>query len=152
MSAIFQGLITQGSEDKIKTFSNIQKHRSLPFPCPLRKKKMFSSTTGGIQLWIRYYLCSGYACISVSKSEVQLPAAQKPIRRPVKVTQSCPTLCNSWIIESMEFFRPSILEWVAVPFFRGSSQPRDQTYVSRIAGGFFTSWATREAHFKETED
>jgi len=38
-----------------------------------------------------------------------------------------------------------ILEWVAFPFFRGSSQPRDRTHVSRIAGGFFTSWATREA-------
>ena len=32
-----------------------------------------------------------------------------------------------------------ILEWVAFPFSRGSSQPRDQTQVSRIAGGFFTS-------------
>ena len=39
-----------------------------------------------------------------------------------------------------------ILEWVAVLFFRGSSQPRDQTQVSRIAGGFFTVWAPREAH------
>ena len=39
----------------------------------------------------------------------------------------------------------SILEWVAFPFSRGSSQPRDRTQVSRIAGGFFTSWATREA-------
>ena len=37
------------------------------------------------------------------------------------------------------------LEWVAFPFSRGSSQPRDQTQVSCIAGGFFTSWATREA-------
>ena len=32
-----------------------------------------------------------------------------------------------------------------VPYSRGSSQPRDQTQVSCIAGGFFTSWATREA-------
>ena len=32
-----------------------------------------------------------------------------------------------------------ILEWVAIPFSRGSSQPRDQTQVSHIAGGFFTS-------------
>ena len=31
-----------------------------------------------------------------------------------------------------------ILEWVAVPFARGSSQPRDQTQVSCIAGRFFT--------------
>ena len=32
-----------------------------------------------------------------------------------------------------------ILEWVAIPFFRGSSQPRGQTQVSCIAGGFFTT-------------
>ena len=38
-----------------------------------------------------------------------------------------------------------ILEWVAMPFSRGSSQPRDRTQVSLIADGFFTSWATREA-------
>ena len=38
-----------------------------------------------------------------------------------------------------------ILERVAMPSCRGSSQPRDQTLVSHIAGGFFTIWATREA-------
>ena len=38
-----------------------------------------------------------------------------------------------------------ILEWVAFPFSTGSSQPRDETQVSHIAGGFFSSWATREA-------
>ena len=38
-----------------------------------------------------------------------------------------------------------ILEWVAFPFSRGSSQPRDWTQVSCIAGRFFTIWATREA-------
>ena len=37
------------------------------------------------------------------------------------------------------------LEWVTFPFSRESSQPRDWTQVSHIAGGFFTSWATREA-------
>ena len=35
-----------------------------------------------------------------------------------------------------------LLEWVAFPFSRGSSQPRDRTQVSCIAGGFFTSWTT----------
>ena len=40
------------------------------------------------------------------------------------------------------------LEWVAVPFSRGSSQPWDQTQVSHIAGEFFTIWATREAQGK----
>ena len=38
-----------------------------------------------------------------------------------------------------------ILEWVAFPSSRWSSQPRDQTQVSCIAGGFFTSWAIRKA-------
>ena len=38
-----------------------------------------------------------------------------------------------------------ILEWVAFPFSKGSSQPRDQTQVSCTAGGFFTSWAIEEA-------
>ena len=38
-----------------------------------------------------------------------------------------------------------ILEWEAFPFSRGSSQPRDRTQVSHIAGGFFASRATRKA-------
>ena len=38
-----------------------------------------------------------------------------------------------------------ILEWVAFPFSRGFYQPRDRIQVSRIVGGFFTSWAIREA-------
>ena len=42
-----------------------------------------------------------------------------------------------------------ILEWVAFSFSRRSSQPRDQTQVSRIAGRFFTSWVTRKT--KNTE-
>ena len=41
-----------------------------------------------------------------------------------------------------------ILEWVVLPFSRGLSQPRDRTRVSHIAGGFFTSWDTREARPK----
>ena len=55
------------------------------------------------------------------------------------------TLCNPmgctvhWILQA------TVLEWVLFPFFRGSSQPRDQTQVSHIAGGFLTNWAIREA-------
>ena len=40
---------------------------------------------------------------------------------------------------------PRILQWIACPFSRGSSWPRNQTGVSCIAGGFFIPWATREA-------
>ena len=42
-----------------------------------------------------------------------------------------------------------VLEWVAMPSSRGSSQPRDQTQVSHIAGRFFTIWATREAFSRQ---
>ena len=44
-----------------------------------------------------------------------------------------------------------ILEMVAMPSSRGSSQPRDQTQVSHIAGGFFTSWVTSEAQFSRSD-
>ena len=68
----------------------------------------------------------------------------------VLVTHSCPTLCNpvdcSLPGSSVHgILQARILEWVAVPFSRGSSQPRDWTGVSCIADGLFTSWATREA-------
>ena len=48
-------------------------------------------------------------------------------------------------IWSMEFSRPRILEWVAFPFSGGSSQPRNWTSISCVAGKFFTNWAIREA-------
>ena len=40
-----------------------------------------------------------------------------------------------------------ILQWVAYPFSRGSSWPRNWTGVSSIAGGFFTKWVIREDHY-----
>ena len=63
----------------------------------------------------------------------------------VKVAQSCLTLCNPMDYTVHGILQARILEWVAFPFSRGSSQPREWTQVSRIAGRFFTSWATREA-------
>jgi len=48
-------------------------------------------------------------------------------------------------------FQARTLEWVAFPFSRGSSQLRDQTQVSRLAGRFCTSWATREAPWATRE-
>ena len=50
-----------------------------------------------------------------------------------------------WTKQSMIFLQARILELVAFPFSRGSSQPRDRTQVSCTAGRFFTCWATREA-------
>ena len=48
----------------------------------------------------------------------------------VKVTQSCPTLCDPMDYTVHGILQARILEWVAIPFFRGSSQPRDRTQVS----------------------
>ena len=60
------------------------------------------------------------------------------------VAQSRPALCDPMEYRVHGILQVQILEWVAIPFSRGSSQPRDQTQVSRIAGRFFTSWVTRE--------
>ena len=62
----------------------------------------------------------------------------------VKVAQSCPTLCDPIFYTVHGILQARILEWVAFPFSRGSSQPRDQTQVSHIAARFFTSWAAWE--------
>ena len=57
------------------------------------------------------------------------------------VTQSCPTLCDPMDCSPpgssvQVILQARRLEWVAHPFFIGSSQPRDQTQISRIAGRF----------------
>ena len=57
----------------------------------------------------------------------------------VKVAQSCLTLCNPMDYTAHGVLQAKILEWVAFPFSRGSSQPRDQTQVSCIADGFCLS-------------
>ena len=67
-----------------------------------------------------------------------------------EVTQSCLTLCDPMDCSLPGFsdhgiFQARVLEWVAISFSRESSQPRDQTWVSRIVGRCFTLWATREA-------
>ena len=65
------------------------------------------------------------------------------------VAQLCPTLWDPMTVAfqalSMGILQARILEWVAMPSSRGSSQPRDQTHFSHIAGGFFIIWTTRKA-------
>ena len=106
----------------------------------------------------------------------------------VKFAQSCPTLGNPIDYAVHGILQARILEWVAIPFPRGSSQPRDRprsptlqvdslpteppgkpkntgvgslsllqgssqprnwTRISCIAGKFFTKWAVREAEWKQ---
>ena len=75
---------------------------------------------------------------------------REPLVVVALVNQSCPTLlqpmdCGPPGSSVHGILQARILEWVAIPFSRGSSQPRDRTQVPCIVGGFFTSWATREA-------
>ena len=81
---------------------------------------------------------------------IQGKKKQTFLKVKVKVAQSCPTLCNPTDYTVHRIPQARILEWGAVHFSRGSSQPRDQTQVSRIAGRFFTSWATREGKHLDT--
>ena len=57
----------------------------------------------------------------------------------VKVAQLCLTLCDPMDYTVHGILQARILEWVAFPFSRGSSQPRHRTGVSCIADGFFTN-------------
>ena len=71
-----------------------------------------------------------------------------------EVTQLCPTLCDPMDCSlpgssDHGIFQARVLKWVAMSFSRGSSRPRDQTYVSCIAGRRFTIWVTREARLYE---
>ena len=72
------------------------------------------------------------------------------LKLKVLVTPSCPILCNPMDCSPPGssvhgIFQARILEWVAIPFSRGSSLPRDRTQVSHNVGRFFTIWAMREA-------
>ena len=53
--------------------------------------------------------------------------------------------CRQILYQLSHKGNPRILEWVAYPFSSGSPQPRNQTRVPCITGGFFTNWAIREA-------
>ena len=87
-------------------------------------------------------------CITNSRSlpklmstESVMPSNHLILCRPVLLL----TLCNPMDYIVHGILQARMLERVAVPFSRRSSQTRDQSHVSRIAGGFFTSWAIREA-------
>ena len=73
----------------------------------------------------------------------------------VLVTQSCPTLCEPLDCIPPGFYvhgilQARILEWIGIPFSRGSSHPRHQTQISCIIARFFTIWATRKSKIWNT--
>ena len=63
-----------------------------------------------------------------------------------KLLSDVQLFATPWTVHGI--LQARLLEWVAVPCSRGPSQPRDQTQVSRISGGFFTCWVTWEVSTK----
>ena len=78
------------------------------------------------------------------QQRMRLDGITSSIDMKVKV-KVAPTLCSPMEYAVHGILQARILEWVAFPFSRGSSQPRNWTEVFCIAGGFFTGWVTREA-------
>ena len=76
---------------------------------------------------------------------VRAPKFLKPLQS-LKLLSHVQLFCDTMDYTVHGILQARILEWVAFPFSRGSSQPpRDQTEVFYIASRFFTSWATRKA-------
>ena len=89
-------------------------------------------------------------CIGMNGDPQGDISKSSPTRACVLVTRLSPTLCNpkdcSQPGSSVHgILQAGILEWVAIPFLRGSSRPKNQIQVSHIVGSFFTTWATRKA-------
>ena len=102
-------------------------------------------------VYVLMYTCNMLSCVwfftAPRTVTCQAPLPMKFFRQEywkVKVAQSCLTLCDPMDYIVHGILQARILAWVPFPFSWGSSQPRDQTQVSHIAGGLFTSWATRE--------
>ena len=98
--------------------------------------------------------CCGWGAWCNSLSFEVFPFSNKWLankyRWKVKVAQSSPTLCNPTDHTVHGILQARILEWVAFPFSRGSSQTRDWTQVSHIAGWFFTRWAISSVQFNHS--
>ena len=91
------------------------------------------------QTWLKWL------SMSSSSMEMYILVKSKSIS-PSVVSNSFHSMdCSLQVSSAHGIPQASIMEWVAIPFSRGSSQPRDKIQVSCIAGRFLTIWATREA-------
>ena len=90
--------------------------------------------------WKNQEMNDGESCTRAWMNSVLLNCTVKYgwVSEWVKVTQVCLTLCNPMDYTVHGILQARKLEWVVFPVSRGSSQPRDRTQVSHIAGGFFS--------------
>ena len=136
-------------------FSRQEQWSGLPFPSPMHeseKSKWSRSVMSDPQRPTRSWTATFQAPPSMGFSRqeywswVPLPSLSEWVSE--WVSENLSVVSNSLQpIQLHGILQARILEWVVFPFSRGSFQPKDQTQVSSIAGGFFTSWFTREAHF-----
>ena len=83
-----------------------------------------------------------------AKENFLMPKSDKNVFMCCKPAKPWPTLVTPWTVAAQpprRIFQARILERVAISFYRGSLQPRNQTQFSCTAGRFFTLWATGEA-------
>ena len=118
-------------------------HARLPCPSPIPGACTNSCL---LSRWCHPTILS--SVIPFSSCLQSFPASKE--KKESEVAQSCLILCNPMDCSPPGFsihgiFQARVLEWVAISFSRGSSQPRNWTRVSCIAGRHFTIWATRES-------
>ena len=136
------GLVKMGPVDHLS--SSLVKCRIPTTPTPLPRIPEVNFLEGGLRSCSfnklpRWFLFLNWRKWSESESEV---------------AQSCPTLCDPTAYNlhqappSMGFSRQEYWSGLPFPSPRGSSQPRDRTQISHIAGRRFTLWATREVQLE----
>ena len=98
----------------------------------------------------RWLLCCRLEDLGKRGVDSQWPLDAEPISYPEGESDTYPVVSDSLWPHGLSSGQNTVVG--SLCFSRGSSQPRDQTQVSHIAGGFFTSWTTRETCFlpKET--
>ena len=100
--------------------------------------------------FLGWAFCISFLFLSLFKWHFVISTSGPFYLLKVKVAQSCPTLCDPIDCSPQGssvhgILQARILEWVAVPFSKGSSQPRDWIHIFHTAGRFFIVWATSEA-------
>ena len=123
--------------------------QSCPTLCDTMDYRVHGILQARILEWVAFPFSRGSsqprAQTQVSCTAGRFFTTESPGKPEVKVAQPCPTLCDPMDYTVHGILQARILEWVAFPFSRGSSPPRDRTQVSRIGGRRFNLWATREA-------
>ena len=113
---------------------------------------LFNWSIDDLQCCIRFWCIAKWFNLYIYKWKEKSESGSHSVQSlSHSVTQSYPTLCDPLVCNLPGYsihgiFQARILEWVAIAFIRGSSQPRVWTWVSCIACRFFTIWVTREAH------